>query len=183
MRLQNYFYIIVLVSLASCSSIRVKDSKTAEGVQFDSYSTFQFVELDLQNREGLPLNDIVIKMIKSNIKEQMELRGYSQSDNNDLAINIGATTEIVQTTRETDFRDARAGYVGQRNYSWSSEEIVVDESEVGTLLIDVVDRASSELIWKCAVSGTIKNNPEKRAERIEEAIRKAFAKYPIQPDK
>ena len=181
MRLLKYLYLVTVLVIASCSSIRVKDSKTAEGIQFDSYKTFQFVEFDLQNKDGLPINDIVINMIKRNISEQMELRGYTQSDDNDLAINIGATSEIVQTTRETDIRDARAGYVGQRNYSWSSEEIVVDESEVGTLLIDVVDKSSQELIWKCAVSGTIKNDPKKREERIAEAIEKAFAKYPIQP--
>lgn len=183
MRIYSILCLLVIFSVTSCSSIRVTDSKTADNVQFDRYKTFQFIAVDLQNKEGLPLNDIVIKVIKQNIVDQMILRGYKQSDNNDLAINIGATYRTVQTTRETDFRDARTGYVGQRNYSWKSEEIVVNESEEGTLLIDIIDKDSQQLIWKCAVSGTIKDNPNKRQERIAEAIEKAFARYPIQPVK
>jgi hypothetical protein len=56
--------------------------------------------------------------------------------------------EQVQT-RQTDFRtDGLPRYMGQRRYSWKSEEIVVGKYREGTLMIDLVDAVNNKMVWQ-----------------------------------
>jgi hypothetical protein len=50
----------------------------------------------------------------------------------------------------------------------------------GTLVIDVFDVEEKALVWRGAAEGQVKQNqdPEKKRERIEEAVRKILAEFP-----
>jgi hypothetical protein len=51
--------------------------------------------------------------------------------------------------------------------------------EVGTLIIVMLDGPSSDVVWRAQAEGTVSNDPEDTAAKIQEAIDKAFEKFPI----
>jgi hypothetical protein len=56
------------------------------------------------------------------------------------------------------------------------------EYEVGTLILDVVDRASNQLVWRGAKEGRLQKNqsPEKRTEVIKETVANILSNFPPQ---
>jgi hypothetical protein len=95
-------------------------------------------------------------------------------------VNIGIQVEEKAQTRETDWRtDGRYTYIGQRNYSWKSEEIVTGYYKEGTVTVHLVDASKISMIWK----GTVQDILPSKASKIEEVANKAmkslFEKYPV----
>ena len=112
----------------------------------------------------------------------MQQRGYTQSSSNpDLLINIGIVVQEKIQTRQTDFRTDAPKYIGQRNYSWKSEEIETGRYREGTVTLHVVDAAQHKLIWKSGISDIIPEKESKTESVINEGIRKLFLKYPVSP--
>jgi hypothetical protein len=59
----------------------------------------------------------------------------------------------------------------------------VSAYEKGTVLVDLVDRAANKAIWRGSAMTRIaqEHSVEKRIERINEAAKKMFDKYPVKP--
>ena len=57
--------------------------------------------------------------------------------------------------------------------------------EKGTVLVDIVDRAANKAVWRGTAVTRIaqEHSVEKRIERINEAAKKMFEKYPVKPGK
>ena len=57
--------------------------------------------------------------------------------------------------------------------------------EKGTVLVDIVDRAANKAVWRGTALTRIaqEHSVEKRIERINEAAKKMFEKYPVKPGK
>jgi len=56
------------------------------------------------------------------------------------------------------------------------------EYEVGTLIIDIVDRESNQLVWRGAKEGRLKKNqsPEKREASINKTVSEILSNFPPQ---
>jgi hypothetical protein len=56
----------------------------------------------------------------------------------------------------------------------------VRDVPVGTLVVDLVDRARRELVWRGVAQGTVdpRATPEKAEQRANEAMAKLFAGFP-----
>jgi hypothetical protein len=64
---------------------------------------------------------------------------------------------------------------------WS--ETYIDEYQLGTLLIDFIDPARLEVIWRGRAQGRVEplRSPEKREARVREAVTKVLAQFPPKP--
>jgi hypothetical protein len=160
------------------SQVLVSYNKTDDTdlAKFESFNVLGFkVETHPEfepKRQGL--NTLI-----QEINNQMMARGYvKDEDNADLILNIGVSITKEQQTRETDIRDAPI-YMGQRNYSWKSEEIVTGTFNEGTVTLDVVDKANNTMVWQAVVSGVLAEKREKNTKRIIRAVNKLFKKYPV----
>jgi len=160
------------------SQVLVSYNKT-ENVDFSKHSTYQIYDLEITNIPEFEPKKSGIDFLIGEISKQMNARGYKEvKDNPDLIINLGiAITKEVQT-RETDIRDAPL-YIGQRNYHWESEEVVVRNYTEGTVTLDLIDTDKNEMIWQAVSSGTLSKKREKNKRKIEKATQKLFKKYPV----
>ncbi len=154
-----------------------------EDVDVTQYKTFQIEKVDVESFPEFKPREEGLSELLAAISGQMESRGYQQVESGgDLYLNLGVNiTEEVQT-RETDIRDAPR-YMGQRNYHWESEEVVVREYTAGTVTLDLVDTKKNEMIWQSVAIGTLTPNPKKAKKRIQKAAKKLFQKYPVQAPK
>lgn len=168
------------VLLASCSSTYVTYHDQSPDADLSQYKTFDFYKIDVENRTRLEPREEGLELLKSDIREEMEKRGYVYDESNpDLRINLGIVMEEEVQTRETDIRDAPV-YMGTRNYYWESEEVAVREWQKGTVIMDIVDAADGELLWEAAASGALTPKGSKMDKRIDEAVQKMFRKFPGQ---
>lgn len=171
--------LLFALPLSVMSQVLVSYNKASD-TDFTAYKTFQVYKLEVNDtiqfepqREGLNL-------LITEINKQMELRGYQKvKENPDLLINVGVVITKEQQTRETDLRDAPA-YIGQRNYHWESEEIVVGTYIAGSVILDIVDTGADEMIWQAVSKGVLaEKKREKNKKKIAKGVEKLFKKYPV----
>ncbi|MEJ2005613.1 MAG: DUF4136 domain-containing protein [Cyclobacteriaceae bacterium] len=160
---------LIIVLAAGCSPVRILTTdKFPEN--FTRYETFNFY------RVNVPGESPYLEDLKNAIISRFQSRGYRLDDNADILINIGTNVEEKIQTRETDYRDIR--YMGQRNYSWESEEVIVNQYREGTAVIDIVDSRTDQLIWQGVAAGTVVGNEQKMQKRIEKGIDLLFKDLP-----
>jgi uncharacterized lipoprotein len=179
--MKRFLAILMMGTLAACSSVKVSNTESAANTDFAKYKTFDFYKLTASGDTSSKGFDERVAVLKSAINAELSKRGYTQSSNNpELLVNIGIQVEEKAQTRETDWRtDGRYTYIGQRNYSWKSEEIVTGYYKEGTVTVHLVDAAKNSMIWK----GTVQDILPSKASKIEEVANKAmkslFEKYPV----
>lgn len=120
-----------------------------------------------------------LALLKEAITKQMQSKGLVMNEGNpDLLINIGITILEKVQTRETSFANPgdRTAYMGQRNYSWSSQEIEVGRYREGTVTLHLVDKTKNKLMWKGAAEGVIPDKQKNVPALIDDSMVKLFEK-------
>ena len=79
-------------------------------------------------------------------------------------------------TRETEFATDAPFYMGDRNYTWQSEEIPVGEYHEGTFTIDFVESKDNTLKCMAVADAVVVKNDKDAKENIEVALKKLFKK-------
>ncbi len=173
-------FLLLLAPVFAQSQILVSYNK-ADDVDFSKFKTFQVYSLDVKNIPEFEQKKEGLNLLILEINDQMISRGYQKvSKNPDLMINIGVNITAEVQTRETDFRRDAPMYIGQRNYHWESEEVVVRNFTEGTVTLDIVDKLKNELIWQAVSSGVLSKKREKNKKKIVKAVQKLFKKFPVE---
>lgn len=171
------FLLLLLTAQIGCSPVQVKSSKLTPEAKNNAYKTYNFYDLKVQDPQPertLPqVRQERFNMLKNAISRELEQVGLEKSPQPDLWVNIGVLVEDKVQTRETTIRDAPL-YMGQRNYHWESQEIVVDEYRKGTVTIDLIDAATNQMVGQSVASGVIVEDNEKLQKRIDQGMAKAF---------
>lgn len=165
--------------LVACSPVEVISTNQHADVDYAAYKTFNFLDVSFKNDSLASPERPEIQLLKQAIAREMGALGYRQDPDPDLWINIGIMVEQKVQTRETDIREAPL-YIGQRRYSWKSEEVVLDRYEQGTVAVDIIDANRFERIWEGVATGTLSDNLQKMENRIDEAMERLFDRYPLQ---
>ena len=164
------------------SQLLVSYNKASE-VDFKKYKTFQVYGLNVTTIPEFEPRKEGLNFLITEINGQMVARGYKKVNANpDLILNIGVVVSAEQKTRQTDIRDAPR-YMGERNYHWESEEIVVQNYNEGTVILDVVESENNKLIWQAVSKGMISGSKDKNNIGITKAVKKMFNKYPVKVKK
>jgi hypothetical protein len=81
-------------------------------------------------------------------------------------------------TEYTTFYDGLGG--GWRWHGWGGgmATTTVDKIPVGTLVIDIYDSSSKNLVWRGLAHDQLSDKPEKDTKKLEKAVEKMFAKFP-----
>ena len=167
--------VLTLLVCVSCSGVRVLNTEADPGFQIGKYKTFDFFEIVGAGDTSSYFEENV-KLLKESIVQKLQAKGLTQTSSQpDLQVNIGAMVEEKVQTRETTLRDAPR-YMGQRNYTWKSEEIEVGRYREGTVTVHLVDPSTKKLMWKGAVAGVIPNKQKNVPATIEEGMQALFAK-------
>lgn len=172
-------FLLLIAPVFAQSQILVSYNK-ADDVDFSKFKTFQVYDFEVKNIPEFEPKKEGLNLLIAEINKQMSFRGYQKvAKNPDLMINIGVNITAEVQTRETNFRDAPI-YMGQRNYHWESEEIVVRNYIEGTVTLDIVDNRKNEMIWQAVSQGTVSKKREKNKKKIVKAVQKLFKKFPVE---
>ena len=166
----------LLIASAACSSIRVVKTEPAPHFALSNYRTFAFS--DIESTGDIPQSGFYrsqVDALKAAIEKQLVSKGLRRVDTQpDLMMNIGIAVDEKTQTRETNFRTDPPYYIGQRRYSWRSQEVPVGKYRQGTIDVHLIDSKRNEMVWRGIVEGVIPNKPEKLQKQIDAGMAKLF---------
>ncbi len=171
--------IFFLLLLAGCSSSKVLKTEKTDGTDFSSYKTFDFYKVEARGDTNSQKFNENIEKLEDAIAIKLQKFGYLLSKTNpDLLINIGVVVREEIQTRQTDLRTDAPRYIGQRRYSWKSQDVEVGRYRQGTVTIDMVDRKQNKLVWQGTIEDIIPQKDARLEKTIKKGVEKLFASYP-----
>lgn len=132
------------------------------GTDFEKFKTFAWME-------GTRVSDETShNHIVQFITDRLGINGIFMDENEpDLYV-------VYHTSVDREF-EITGGY----SLDWRAAEAIALNSYVaGTLVIDLVDAADNQLIWRATASATISPDPKKNREKVRKALDKMFAGFP-----
>jgi hypothetical protein len=182
MQLRNLLF--VLAALVPC--LRAAGDVETDfdpAVNFARFRTFSFIGGQELTRTGLLSDPSVRDRIKNFISGAMQLRGLQEiprDEKYDLAVRYWVARK--QKTEETPvlgYDPMFAGYPAFWGgpWAWSYEEYVVRDYVEGTLIIDLIDPATKELVWRTFLRQKIEDQ-EKAYDEATKNLQKSFAQLP-----
>lgn len=144
---------------------------------FDAVETFawQATPSSLQER-----NPFMHSLIKNTLEAELATSGLTQVDSNpDVWVNYHASTSTDVELRSDSYGygfggygSSAWGYYGMGHMGSVSTTTRVVQIERGTLVVDIWDAATKELVWRGEVSDTMPDNPQKAEKLVVRAIGK-----------
>lgn len=182
---------IALIFSSCGTSYNVSTFLVNKNTNFDNYKSFAFVKFD-ESRFPKGMSLVMLNLIKQDITNQMLIRGYvaDTTGNPSLAINLGMTVENKQDVSAYTAPYGGGYYYGPAyywgpvgyGYGWGapSTTVYVDNYQVGTLLVDVIDFKKNVLLWHGSVSSVLQtsNNIQQKQEELNRAMADLFKTFP-----
>jgi hypothetical protein len=171
---------IMLFGCASGPDIRADYDRAAD---FGKYRTYGFVA-----QAGTDTGDfksLSTQILQNAAARQMESRGYTRSDNPDLVVNFKGKLEEkvdVDSTPAPYYGPGwgYGGWYGAPYGGWGGTQVTTRRYNVGTLVMDVVDREKRQVIFQGGVEGVVtKEAMQNREAAINRAVEYIFSKYPF----
>jgi Domain of unknown function (DUF4136) len=126
--------------------------------------------------ENVHPNQIVSQEIKQAIDNQLTAKGLMKADGENADLYVGYQCSIDQERRWNSF--------GMGGLRWGSMGTLTSSTiDNGTLVVDMYDPATKQLIWTGRASKTLNpsGNQEKDMERLNKAMAKLLKNYPPKP--
>jgi hypothetical protein len=190
MKYLNYVALLTIVFLGACSSLTVKSDYDKEA-DFTKYKTFEYYGW-AEDSDKI-LNRFEKERIEKAFGEEFRKRGLQYVENNgDMVVSLFVVAEQkTSTTAHTNHYNMGGygyggfGYYGRYGMGMGTSTTTYSEQDytVGTLVVDVFDKAEKKLIWQSVGQKTVDENQktaEKNFPKVAAAIMKPF---PIEPIK
>jgi hypothetical protein len=152
------------------ASVNTDYDKAADFGRYHSYSWINV-------QAGDPL---WVDRIKHDVDEQLQAKGWTMSPSGgDAAVSAFGSTRNQQTL-QTFYDGVGGGWGWRRGWGGGLGEstTTVENTPVGTLVVDVFDGQSKKLVWRGMSSETLSSKPEKNDKKMEKDVADMFKKFP-----
>jgi hypothetical protein len=183
--LHTIFVTAIGLLLSACASGPKIQSDYDRTVDFSQFETFGF--FSPMSIEGENYSTLFGQQFRESIAREMRARGYVQSDNPDLGINVSA--RLQEKTRVTTKTDPImvGGYYGYRRgyyHPWATygygTTTHVSQYNEGTVNVDVVDMRQKVMVWEGVAIGRVKEGRKNSEVRkaIDSGVTEMFKGFP-----
>ena len=168
----------MIALIAGCSSISVNNDFDPT-IDFSVYSTYAWIRqatnISGNAQQAVAQNSLTGKRIMNAVDQQMAGKGFSMTDDPELLVVYH--TGVQDKVQVTDW-----GYGYGRYGGWyGGGGVDVYNYQQGTLIVDLVDAKSKDLVWRATAQGVLSESnpsPEQMQEKINNVVGKMFQKYP-----
>lgn len=191
-------FIILLfgLTLSCCSPYTLVNSEIYNGANLASFKTFRIVVPDDTNKLPPTMQEVTYYNIAQAIRTQMVERGYVESAQSPLLINIGLTVqhEIQTAPLEPNyfpyydpgpFPGCYPYFIYPRQYYWptypANAQVITGIYKEGVLTMDMINTLEKIPVYSSSVATILGNgNGELRnLEGIQKAVATLFSKFPV----
>ena len=186
----------LLLMLAGCAARYDVRTDLDPAVDFSAYRTFAIPPRPKADTPDVLDNSLVRKRLEGMFAKHLSARGLvlaAEHDPADLLVRYWVTTEaktdvdsVPTVVGAGGWGHGYGGYPGPYPYwggRWGPmyQDVIVRNYTEGTLVLDLVDRARDELVWRAYVVGKLGRERETMYELVDEALGRAFRALPREP--
>ena len=180
------YAIPLVIFLSGCSTISV-NWDFDPSADFYRLASYDWMDPDDTSTNHLRAYDsLTHSRVLSAIEDQLFIKGYIKQ--------VGGTPDFlvayhaaVEGKLDTTVIDTHYGYAAPSAWGYqmrpaSYREVRAYAYEEGTLVIDVIDPKTSQLIWRGSAQAEVNRsaNPTQKEKRVREAVGKILANFPPQ---
>jgi len=164
--------LLSLPAIAAAQDVKVDFDKA-----FD-FSTVKTYSIKIGTGWG---NDLSQRRVLAEFDEEIAGKGWKKADEAQANVQVvlhGATQ--TKRTASTFYSGMGGGYGGYHygGMGMGTSSTVVNEYTVGTLVVDMFEAGSKNLVFRGVAEDEISDNPSKNAKRLEKASTKMFKNFP-----
>jgi hypothetical protein len=164
---------VLFTSKSSAQQVKTDYDRNANFAQYKTYSWEQVKTKD----------QLDVDRIKSAVSATLTAKGWTQvASGGDVSIIAVEMTQNQQTLNT--FYDGFGGGWGWRGFGGggfggSGDATTTTETyQVGTLVVDLFDTKTKQLLWRGSSSDTLSNNSNKNIKNLDKGVEKMFKKFP-----
>ena len=164
--------VLFLFALGTALAQQVKTDFDHQA-NFSQYKTYSWQEIK-------PANSLWDARIKNAVDAQLAAKGWTQvASGGDVAV-VAIKTTQTQRSLQT-FYDGFGGGWGWRRFGgggFGEATTTEQDYKEGTLVIDLYDAKTKQLIWRGSAEDMVSNKAEKNEKNLEKGVAKMFKKFP-----
>ncbi len=164
---------LAFLFLTACSSISVNYDYDTESnfSQFKTYKWLRNKKLKTDNK----LNSIGYKRIRKAVNSELKLKGFEIKNKGNADFFVIAYADVRDKINITDFGYGYGSYWGGRGGN-----IFVNRYKQGTLVIDIVDSKTKQLVWRGIGSKAVGRDysPKEKTQMVREVVNKILENFP-----
>lgn len=172
---------IVLLAISllvlGCSSGLKVSTDYDKSFDFSTLSTYNVVLGEFVTNTARRPNPLVVNRMADAIRENLQLKGYTPTDD----LNSADFVVVMHggTQQKTEIRESGVYYggYGYGGYGWGTTDIDTYDYTEGSVVFDVVEMAGKKPIWHSAGTDVIKDEPLSE-EEVNEIVEKMLADFP-----
>jgi Domain of unknown function (DUF4136) len=116
--------------------------------------------------------------IKSAVDAQLAAKGWTQVDSGGDVSIVAIKTTQTQRTLQT-FYDGFGGGWRWRGFGGMGQSTTTEQDyKEGTLVVDLYDAKTKQLIWRGSAQDTLSDKAEKNEKNLDKGVAKMFKKFP-----
>jgi hypothetical protein len=175
MKLQRVVFVLIGMMILFASTVSAQQVKTDydRSANFGQYKTYSWEQV--KTKDALDVD-----RVKSAVNAALAAKGWSQVDSGgDVSVIAVETTQNEQSL--DTFYNGFAGGWGWRRFGgggFGEATTTTETYKVGTLVVDLFDTKTKQLLWRGASSDTLSNNSDKNIKNLDKGVEKMFKKFP-----
>ena len=163
-------FLPVLFLCAGSLNAQKVETDFNESVDFSAFKTYSWRVARGSKKQDAANNPIADNRIRTAIAAQMAKKGFTEAESGgDVLVTYRVTTKDKRESERMPSMSRRGAYGGSTR--------TTREYTQGTLLIDILDGKSKELIWRATCKDSV-NDVAKFEKRLGEDVDKVFKKFP-----
>ncbi len=179
------FSFLILCSACSSLSVRTDYDPTFDFTQLRSYAWLESGKG--VSKDARVNNDLMVNAVRVAVEENLAKRGFVKGNmaSADFVVSwLGAIDTKLQNDTIDHFYSSYGYGPLHRGSSWNDSGapvVAVNEYEVGTIMVDILDPVQHKLLWRGTGQGRIKKDekPEGVTLSINEAVSAIMKDFPV----
>ncbi|HXZ85747.1 MAG TPA: DUF4136 domain-containing protein [Myxococcota bacterium] len=169
--------LVLLLALSACSSVQVKQDWDPQA-NFAALHRWSWQSSTPVVTGNPRLDDpLVHKRIQGALADTLRTKGYAQTTSKpDFLV-----TYHIAIEQKLDAQTIYTGYGPYRGwYGVGGTQTVVEQYDLGTLLVDFIDPNTNNVIWRGTAQSRLQElkTPEEREARVKDAVERLLAQFP-----
>ena len=175
MKLQKAVFVLMGMMLLFAGQSSAQQVKTDydRGVNFGQYKTYSWERVKTKDAFD-------VDRIKTAVNAALAAKGWTLVDSGGDVSVIAIEMTHDQQTLNT-FYDGFGGGWGWRRFGgrdFGEATTTTETYKVGTLVVDLFNAKTRQLIWRGASSDTLSNNSDKNIKNLDKGVEKMFKNFP-----
>ena len=162
--------LLLFASRSSAGQVKTDYDRQAD---FGKYKTYSWEQIKTQD-------PLVVDRIKSAVNAALSAKGWTQVESGgDISV---VAMEITKNQQGLNtYYDGMGGGWGWRRFGgggFGEATTTTETYKVGTLVVDLFDAQTKELVWRGNASDTLSNNSNKNIQNLDKDVQKMFKQFP-----